>query len=70
MRRLAFFHQTALPEYVARTANNEEYEASPKSAKMITQLSAWTTKLSDGLQNIYNTNVPGLCLASISTNLS
>jgi hypothetical protein len=40
---------------VARIANNKEQEASSKSAKMTTQQSTPTSKLSDGLKNI-NTN--------------
>jgi len=52
----AFFHQTALPEKVARIANNKEHKASLKSANMKTHLPTPTSKLSVGLQNIININ--------------
>jgi len=54
--RSAFFHQTALPEYMVRIANNKEHKASPKLANMKTQPSTPTSQLSVGLQNIKNTN--------------
>jgi hypothetical protein len=41
---------------VARIANDEEHEASPKSANMKTQPSTPTSKMLVGLQNINNTN--------------
>jgi len=43
---------------VAKTANNKEHMTSPKSDNMKTQPSTPTTKFSDGLQNINNTNKP------------
>jgi hypothetical protein len=46
----------ALPDLVTRIANNKEHEPTPKAANMKAQPSTPTSKLSEGLQNMNNTN--------------
>ena len=65
----AFFHETELPQQVARIANNEEHVALQKSTNIKTQPTTPIITLSFGLKNINDTKFPELCIASYYTYL-